>query len=58
LCSDAVIGGELRPSDEIKSFAWLTPDELPRRMNEGFAIRALDAFDLVVLQVRVEWNAT
>ncbi len=47
-----VIGGELRTSDETKSFAWLMPAEIPQRLNEVFAVRVLDAFEPTVPQVR------
>lgn len=47
-----VTGGELRPSDETSAFAWLTPDEIPDRMTEAFAIRILDAFEPVWPHVR------
>lgn len=47
-----VAGGELRTSDETQAFAWLTPDEIPARMSEAFAVRMLDAFEPAGPQVR------
>lgn len=47
-----VTGGELRPSDETAAFAWLTPDEIPQRMTEAFAVRILDAYTPAGLHLR------
>ena len=47
-----VTDGELRPSDESKDFAWLTPDEVPEYMNEVFSVRILDAYRSDGPQVR------
>ena len=47
-----VTGGELRPSNETTAFAWLTPDEIPQRMTEAFAVRILDAYAPAGPQVR------
>ncbi len=40
-----VVGGQLRPSDETRAFAWLTPDEVRDTMSEAYAVRMLDALD-------------
>jgi 8-oxo-dGTP diphosphatase len=47
-----VTGGELRASDETTAFAWLSPDEIPHRMTEAFAVRILDAYEPAGPQVR------
>lgn len=47
-----VAGGELRTSDETQAFEWLTPDEIPTRMSEAYAVRMLDAFETAGPQVR------
>jgi 8-oxo-dGTP diphosphatase len=40
-----ILGGQVRPTEEVGELRWMTPDEVKEQMDEAYACRLLDALN-------------